>query len=149
ENLYDLAEALQLAGRDAEAKEAFAEFESKSLPESLHKDNSNRDLVFYYADQAHQPAKALAVAQQEYAWRHDVYTLDAYAWALHVNRQDAEARKQIEAALADGRLSLMFWVWSMLKLTIMNEASRKNMMSISGMISMRECFRRTGEPNLI
>ncbi len=102
ENLYDLAEALQLAGRDAEAKEAFAEFESKSLAESLHKDNSNRDLVFYYADQARQPAKALAVAQQEYAWRHDVYTLDAYAWALHVNRQDAAARKQIEAALAVG-----------------------------------------------
>jgi Tfp pilus assembly protein PilF len=42
------------------------------------------------------------VAQQEYAWRHDVYTLDAYAWALHVNGQDAEARKQIETALAVG-----------------------------------------------
>jgi Flp pilus assembly protein TadD len=42
------------------------------------------------------------VAQREYAWRHDVYTLDAYAWALHVNGQDAEARKQIETALAVG-----------------------------------------------
>jgi Tfp pilus assembly protein PilF len=31
-----------------------------------------------------------------------VYTLDAYAWALHVNGQDAEARKQIETALAVG-----------------------------------------------
>jgi tetratricopeptide (TPR) repeat protein len=102
ENLYDLAEALQLAGRDGEAKRAFADFESKSLQESSRKDNSNRDLVFYYADHAQQPAKALKVAQQEYAWRHDVYTLDAYAWALHVNGQDAEARKQIETALAVG-----------------------------------------------
>jgi hypothetical protein len=42
------------------------------------------------------------VAQREYAWRHDVYTLDAYAWALHVNVQDAEASKHIEAALAVG-----------------------------------------------
>jgi Flp pilus assembly protein TadD len=31
-----------------------------------------------------------------------VYTLDAYAWALHINGQDLEARKQIEAALAVG-----------------------------------------------
>ena len=66
------------------------------------KDNSSRELVFYYADHAHQPAKALDVAKQEFAWRHDVYTLDAYAWALHVNGQDAEARKQIETALAVG-----------------------------------------------
>ena len=49
-----------------------------------------------------QPAKALEVAQREYAWRRDVYTLDAYAWALHVNGRDAEARKQIETALAVG-----------------------------------------------
>ncbi len=101
-NLYDLAEALQLAGRESEAKQAFAEFEAQSLLESSGKDNSNRKLVFYYADHAQQPAKALKVAQQEYAWRHDAYTLDAYAWALHVNGQSAEARRQIEAALAIG-----------------------------------------------
>ena len=101
-HLYDLAETLQLAGRDTEARKAFADFETKSLAESVHKYNSNRERVFYYADHAHQPAKALEVAKQEYAWRHDVHTLDAYAWALHVNGQDAEARKQIEAALAVG-----------------------------------------------
>src|SRR5229473_6956065 len=102
ENLYDLAEALELAGRTAEAQKAFAEFETKSLAESVRKDNSDRELIFYFADHAHQPAKALEVARQELAWRHDVYTLDAYAWALHVNGQDAEARKQIETALAVG-----------------------------------------------
>ena len=102
ENLYDLAETLKLAGREDEAKKTFAEFETQSLAESIRKDNSNHDLVFYYADHAQQPAQALKVAQQEYAWRHDVYTLDAYAWALHVNGQDTEARKQIETALAIG-----------------------------------------------
>ncbi len=66
ENLYDLAEALELAGRKDDAKKAFAEFETKSLAESSRKDNSSRELVFYYADHAHQPAKALEVAQQEY-----------------------------------------------------------------------------------
>jgi Flp pilus assembly protein TadD len=102
ENLYDLAEGLALAGHEGEAKTAFAEFEGKSLLEAGRKDNSSRELVFYYADYAHQPLKALDVARQEYSWRHDVYTLDAYAWALHVNGQDADARKQIEAALAVG-----------------------------------------------
>ena len=102
ENLYDLAEALELAGRSAEAQKAFAEFESKSLAESVRADNSNRELIFYYADHAHQPAKALDVARQEYGRRHDVYTLDAYAWALHMNGDDSEARKQIETALGVG-----------------------------------------------
>ena len=102
ENLYDLAEALELGGRADESKSAFAEFETKSLLESVRADNSNRELIFYYADHAHQPAKALDIAKQEYARRHDVYTLDAYAWALHVNRQDADARKHIETALAVG-----------------------------------------------
>ena len=101
-NLYELAEAMQLAGRNGEAKKAFAEFETNALLESGRKDNANRDLIFYYVDHVQQPAKALKVAEQEYAWRHDVYTLDAYAWALHVNGQDIEARKQIETALAVG-----------------------------------------------
>jgi tetratricopeptide (TPR) repeat protein len=101
-SLYELAEALQLARHDEDAKKAFAEFEAKSLQESDKKDNSKLQLVFYYADYAHQPVKALQVAQQEFSWRQDVYTLDAYAWALHVNGRDAEARKQIETALTVG-----------------------------------------------
>jgi tetratricopeptide (TPR) repeat protein len=99
---YDLAEALRLAGRADEAQKAFAEFETTALAESSKRQNSNRELIFYYADHAHQPAKALQVAQPEYAWRHDVYTLDAYAWALHVNGEDVEARKLMETALALG-----------------------------------------------
>jgi tetratricopeptide (TPR) repeat protein len=102
ENLYDLAEALELAGHRDQAKKAFAEFETKSQLESIRPDNSNRELIFYYADHARLPAKALEVAQAEYARRHDVFTLDAYAWALHVNGRDTEARTQIAAALAVG-----------------------------------------------
>lgn len=102
ENLYDLAEALQLAGRIADAKATFAEFEQKSLLETNRGDNSNRELISYYADHAHEPLKALEVARREFARRHDVYTLDSYAWALHVNGEDQAARKQIEAALAVG-----------------------------------------------
>src|SRR5260370_32175258 len=102
ENLYDLAEGLELTGRRDEAKKAFAEFETKSLLESVRADNSNRELIFYYADHAHQPERALEVAQAEYARRHDVFTLYAYALALHMNGRDAEARKHIETAPAAG-----------------------------------------------
>ena len=102
ENLFDLAEALQLAGRDGDAKKAFAEFEQKSLLESNRGDNSNRELIFYYVDVAHDPLKALEIAQREYARRHDVFTLDAYAWALHMNGRNQEARNQIEQALTVG-----------------------------------------------
>jgi tetratricopeptide (TPR) repeat protein len=102
ENLYDLAEALQLVGQTNEARNAFAEFERKSLLETNRADNSNHELAFYYADHVKEPAKALDVAKRELERRHDVYTLDSYAWTLCVNGQYADARKQIETALAVG-----------------------------------------------
>jgi tetratricopeptide (TPR) repeat protein len=102
ENLYDLAQALQLAGKTDDANKTFAEFEQKSLLETNRGDNSNHELIFYYADYAKQPEKALEVAQREIARRHDVFTLDSYAWALYENGQYGEARKQIEIALAVG-----------------------------------------------
>ncbi len=102
ENLFDLAVALEKAGRTTEAKSAFEEFERKSLAETYKADNSNHELIMFYADYAKDPAKALDVAQREYARRHDVFTLDCYAWALHVSGQDAAAQKQMEAALAVG-----------------------------------------------
>jgi tetratricopeptide (TPR) repeat protein len=102
ENLYDLAVALKKAGRVDEANQAFAEFERKSLAETGKADNSNHELIMYYADYAKDPVKAVEVAQREYARRHDVFTLDCYAWALHVNGQDVAARKQLDVALAVG-----------------------------------------------
>src|SRR5438552_2551908 len=50
------------------------------------------------------------------------------------------------AVVAVGRSILMDWSLIMLRLAIMNEASRKNMMSISGMISMRAFLWGKGEP---
>lgn len=102
ENLYDLAGALRLAGRQDEAAKAFADFEQKSLLETNRADNSNHELIFYYTDYANNPEKALGVAQREIVRRSDVHTLDCYAWALYKNGQYAEARKQIETALAVG-----------------------------------------------
>ena len=104
ESVYALGEALEKAGRSEEAKAAYAEFERKARQEfaSGIADNANRELVFYYADHANNPSEALRIARSEVARRHDVFTLDACGWALCVNGQDAEARQQIERALAVG-----------------------------------------------
>ena len=102
ENLYALAEALELAGKTEESARAFAEFERKSLAETNITDNSNHELIAYYVDHAHAPDKALAVAERELARRHDVFTLDCYAWALAANGDYAEANTQIQKALQVG-----------------------------------------------
>jgi tetratricopeptide (TPR) repeat protein len=102
ENMFDLAQAFQLAGKSDDATKSFAEFERKSLLETGRGDNSNHELIFYYSDYAKQPEKALEVAQREFTRRRDVFTLDSYAWALYVNGHCAEAQRQIQTALAVG-----------------------------------------------
>ncbi|MGH9508627.1 MAG: tetratricopeptide repeat protein [Terriglobales bacterium] len=110
ENLFDLAEALALAGRRKEAEDAFAEFEQKARKEMQSWDNANRELVFYYADYARKPAEALKVARLEAARRSDVHTLHALAWALYASGNHAEARTQIEKALAVGIRDARFFL---------------------------------------
>jgi tetratricopeptide (TPR) repeat protein len=102
ENLYALAESLELAGRTAEAKDAFARFERQSLAESGKADNSNHELVYYYVNHAARPEDALRIARLEFSRRHDVHTLEAYAWALDASGQYDEAWKQISRALEVG-----------------------------------------------
>lgn len=102
ENLYALAEALELAGHTEESQTDFAEFERKSLAETNLTDNSNHELIAWYVDHAHQPAKALEVARREVARRRDVFTLDCYAWALAANGEYDAANTQIQKALQVG-----------------------------------------------
>src|SRR5215469_6325431 len=102
ENLYALAEALELAGQTEESQKAFAEFERKSLAETDFADNSNHELIAYYVDHAHQPGKALEVAEREIARHKDVFTLDCYAWALAANSQYEAAAATIHKALKVG-----------------------------------------------
>jgi tetratricopeptide (TPR) repeat protein len=101
-NLFALAEALVRAGRKDAAAKAFAEFEEKALRESSLADNANREFVAYYVDYAHQPAKALQIATQELARRHDAFTLDAYAWALAACGNYVQAGTEMKKAVAFG-----------------------------------------------
>jgi tetratricopeptide (TPR) repeat protein len=102
ENLYALAEALELAGQTDQSSQAFAEFERRSLAETNLADNSNHELIAYYVDHAHEPHKALEVAEREVRRRQDVFTLDCYAWALAASGDYEKANTQIQKALQVG-----------------------------------------------
>lgn len=99
---YALAEALERAGQPAEANSAYQEFEARARRTIDSADNANEELVFYYLAHSHNPAEALRIARIEIAKRHDVNTLDAFAWALYANAQYEDAQKQIAKALAVG-----------------------------------------------
>ncbi len=102
ESDYRLAETLERAGRKNDAKDLYAEFEREARRQIEKSDNDNRDLILYYVDRAHNSSEALRIARLEVARRHDVYTLDAYGWALCANGQFQEARNQMEKVLAVG-----------------------------------------------
>jgi tetratricopeptide (TPR) repeat protein len=96
------ARAFERAGRPVDAAKNYAEFEREARAQITLPDNANVDLISYYVDHARQPQEALRIARLEMESRHDVWTLDAYAWALYANGQYAEAGRQIGKALAVG-----------------------------------------------
>jgi tetratricopeptide (TPR) repeat protein len=104
------ARAFELSGRPADASKFYADFEREARSQISMPENANLQLIAYYARDARQPQEALRVARLELADRHDVWTLDAYAWALHANGKNAEACQQIEKALAVGtRDAVLFY----------------------------------------
>jgi tetratricopeptide (TPR) repeat protein len=107
--LYDLAEALDRAGRNQEARETYREFERQARQAVDQPDNANRELIFYYTDHMRRPAEAVAISRLETGRRRDVYALDAQAWALCASGRYAEARKQMETALASGIRDAAFY----------------------------------------
>jgi tetratricopeptide (TPR) repeat protein len=101
-NLFAVGKALYLDGRKDEAGKAFADFEALALKGSAAADNANRELIEYYADYASDPTKALKLAEREAEQRHDVDTLDGYAWSLAKNGDSARAQVEMRKALATG-----------------------------------------------
>lgn len=102
ENLFELAEAQARAGMTAQAAKSYAAFDQGARAEMNGDDNANRELIAYLAGAGKKPAEALALAQKEIAKKGDVYTREAYAWALWKNGRKADARKEIATVLAVG-----------------------------------------------
>ena len=102
ENLFELAESQARAGMTADAAKSYAAFEAGARAEMMKDDNANRELIAYFAGAGKQPAEALKLAEQEIARRGDVYTREAYAWALFKNGRRADAKREIATVLAVG-----------------------------------------------
>jgi tetratricopeptide (TPR) repeat protein len=101
-NLYRWAEALEQAGQKEKAAVQFAAFETKARGEIAKPCNANLQLISYYADRKNDPPEALRIATLESAKRPDSATLAAFAWALYQNGKFAEAKTQMDKALAVG-----------------------------------------------
>jgi tetratricopeptide (TPR) repeat protein len=100
--LFELAKAREAAGQLAEARATYADFERLvSLPGS-ETDTARIDLILMYAERNADAPKALALARQEIAKKQDVWTLDAYAWALYANQDYSEADESIQKAMSVG-----------------------------------------------
>ena len=102
ENMFEVAESQARAGMTAQAAKSYTAFEAGARAEMMKDDNANRELVAYFAGAGKQPAEALKLAEQEIARRGDVYTREAYAWALFKNGRRADAKREIAAVLKVG-----------------------------------------------
>ena len=100
--LYQLAAAQQAAGQTEEARATLFEFKKLANDPQLATDESKRDLILMNAESAVSAPDALKLAQTEIAARQDVWSLDAYAWALYANARFQEADVAIQKAMAVG-----------------------------------------------
>jgi tetratricopeptide (TPR) repeat protein len=92
---WTLADALRAQGLAGEAETI-----ERELTAGVAGDP--RTLALYLATRRTDPARALALAEEELRIRADVFTLDAHAWALAAVGRLAEARQVMGRALAEG-----------------------------------------------
>ena len=93
---WTLAEALRAAHRDDEAKVVEATLNQRGP------NDDPRTFAIYLATRGEQPSKALQLAEEELKNRHDVYTLDALAWAQSNAGNHQQAWETMQSALATG-----------------------------------------------
>ena len=106
--VLEFGDYLQSLGRTADAQQQYATF---GVENKLFQSNGvllDSDPTLYYADHG-DPAKALQFAEAGIQIRPFLEMDDAYAWALHVNGQDAEALTWAHKALATGMRNALFY----------------------------------------
>jgi tetratricopeptide (TPR) repeat protein len=97
EHLVRYGEALDKAGKPAEARTQY--YLALQQLRALGGDDLTAALIS--ADHG-DPAEALRFAEKEWAKRQSVFTADAMAWALHVNKRSAEALPYSDKAVGLG-----------------------------------------------
>lgn len=98
EPLWLLAEALTEAGRREEASAVFEELTRTG------ERADPRTHALFLATTGRTPEVALRLAEAELKERADFFTRDALAWALFANGRIAEAREEMDRALAGGTI---------------------------------------------
>jgi tetratricopeptide (TPR) repeat protein len=93
---WALADALRLGGLEDRAEQV----ERKLTHGGAAADP--RTLALYLSTRRTDPALALRLTRDELRSRHDVFTLDAHAWALAATRRTEQARQVMSRALAEG-----------------------------------------------
>lgn len=100
--LYELARAQEAAGLKSESLATFAEFEKLASSPGSATEQSKLDLILIYAGSPTSAPDALKLARREISSRQDVWTLDAYGWALYANGMYQEADAAAQKAIAVG-----------------------------------------------
>jgi tetratricopeptide (TPR) repeat protein len=100
--LYQLARAQDAAGQTRTARVTFSEFEKMANSPEKTTDHARLDLILLYAASPATAPDALKLAEHELQARQDVWTLDAYAWALFANGQYQQANASMEKATSVG-----------------------------------------------
>jgi len=97
DHLVKYGEALDREGRSAEARAQY----DLALQQLRALGGDDLTAALISADHG-DPAEALRFAEKEWAKRQSVFTADAMAWALHVNKRSAEALPYSDKAVALG-----------------------------------------------
>jgi tetratricopeptide (TPR) repeat protein len=100
--LFALARAQEAEGEAREALTTYAEFKQLVNGPGSATEESKLDLILMYAESADTAPTALQLAQEEFRARQDVWTLDAYAWALYANANFRDANAAVQKAIAIG-----------------------------------------------
>jgi predicted Zn-dependent protease len=100
--LFQLAGAQEAAGQGPEARATYADFEKLASVPQTSTDSARLDLILLYAGNAATAPKALNLAEQEMRNRQDVWTLDAYAWALFASARYQDANAAVQKAIVVG-----------------------------------------------
>jgi tetratricopeptide (TPR) repeat protein len=77
--------------------------------ETLARQTDPRTLALLLSNQKRRLSDAMDAAKAEYAKRQDIYTLDAYAWALHRAGQHQHARQLIQQAMHLNTPDALLW----------------------------------------
>lgn len=95
--IINLGHVYTLRGDAEKAKQQYELVEV--VEEKLGVAGDQKKLALFWADRGVKLKEALAIAENEYAMRKDIYTTDVLAWCLYKNGNLQEAKKKIVEAM--------------------------------------------------